>query len=110
VLTTAWRSRLHLPNCPPRRAAEAYRHCVADLEMDLMTRRVKQAGRNVELTVREFELLEYLLRYERQVVSREALGRSVWKEQSASTTLSVERVMSERHLAYAFGSCVQYGY
>ncbi len=70
------------------RAAEAFRYAVADLEMDLVSRQVKRAGRIVELTVKEFELLEYLLRYEHQPVSREALGRSIWKEQSASTTIA----------------------
>jgi len=70
------------------RAAEAFRYSVADLDMDLVTRQVKRAGRSVELTVREFELLEYLLRYERQPVSREALGRAIWKEHGPSTTIA----------------------
>jgi two-component system, OmpR family, copper resistance phosphate regulon response regulator CusR len=60
---------------------------VADLEMDLVTRHVTRGGRAVELTALEFELLEYLLRYERQPVSRAALGRSIWNERGASTTL-----------------------
>jgi DNA-binding response OmpR family regulator len=55
--------------------------------MDLVTRKVARGARSVELTVREFELLEYLLRLQAQVVSREALARDVWKETSRSTPL-----------------------
>ena len=62
------------------RVAEAPRLLVGDLEMDLVTRKVTRNGQPVELTVREFELLEYLLRYHGQVVSRETLARDVWKE------------------------------
>jgi two-component system, OmpR family, copper resistance phosphate regulon response regulator CusR len=59
----------------------------ADLEMDLITRRVTRAGRPIELTSREFELLEYLLRHNRRLVSREMLAREVWKEPSRATPL-----------------------
>src|SRR5712692_6404542 len=52
------------------RGAEATRLSAGDLEMDLVARSVTRAGRAIELTGREFELLQYLLRYERQVVSR----------------------------------------
>jgi DNA-binding response OmpR family regulator len=65
----------------------ATRLAVADLEMDLVTRRVTRAGRKVEVTLREFELLEYLLRYEGQVVSRGTLARDVWHEASRTTSL-----------------------
>ena len=58
-----------------------------DLEMDLVTRRVVRHGRPVELTAREFELLEYLMRHDSHVVSREMLGKDVWKETSRSITL-----------------------
>ncbi len=69
------------------RAAESPRLAVGDLTMDLITRRVMRAGSPVELTVREFELLEYLMRYEGQVVSRETLARDVWKETARTTPL-----------------------
>ncbi len=69
------------------RAAETTRFGVGDLEMDLVARRVVRAGRTIELTGREFELLQYLLRHERQVVSREALARDVWKESARSAML-----------------------
>ncbi len=58
-----------------------------DLEMDLDTRTVKRGGQAVELTVREFELLEYLLRHRGRVVSREMLARDVWKETTRHTPL-----------------------
>jgi len=57
---------------------------LADLEMDVMTRSAKRRGQYVELTGREFELLEYLLRHKGQVVSREMLAREVWKETRAT--------------------------
>lgn len=70
-----------------RSAAEAPRLTVGDLDMHLITREVTRGGRVVELTVREFELLAYLLRHQGQVVSRESLARDVWKETSRSTPL-----------------------
>lgn len=60
---------------------------VGTLWIDLATRTVSRAGTAVELTHKEFELLEYLARYEGQVVSREALAREVWKESARSMTL-----------------------
>lgn len=69
------------------RAADAPRLAVDDLTMDLITRKVTRGGQSVELTVREFELLEYLMRYEGQVVSRETLARDVWKETARTTPL-----------------------
>ncbi len=69
------------------RAADAPRLSVSDLEMDLVTRKVQRGGRPVDLTVREFELLEFLLRYQGQVVSRETLARDVWKETARTTPL-----------------------
>ena len=41
----------------------------------------------IELTSREFDLLEYLLRHHQQLVSREMLARDVWKEPSRATPL-----------------------
>ena len=69
------------------RVAETPRLSVGDLEMDLVTRKVTRSSRQVELTVREFELLEYLMRYNGQVVSRETLARDVWKETARTTPL-----------------------
>jgi len=58
-----------------------------DLTMDLVTRKVVRAGQSLELTVKEFELLEYLLRHAGQVVSREMLGREVWHVTARATPL-----------------------
>ena len=69
------------------RAAEIPRLSVADLELDLITRKVSRRGSLVDLTAREFELLEYLLRHQGQVVSRESLARDVWKETARTTPL-----------------------
>jgi DNA-binding response OmpR family regulator len=69
------------------RAAEAPRLAAGDLEVELITRKVTRGGQPIELTVREFELLEYLLRHQGQVVSRELLARDVWKETARTTPL-----------------------
>jgi two-component system copper resistance phosphate regulon response regulator CusR len=69
------------------RTQQAPRLQLADLEMDLVARRVRRGGKDVEFTVREFELLEYLLRHKEQVVSREMLAREVWREPSRATPL-----------------------
>ena len=69
------------------RPEESLRLGVADLEVDLLGRRVTRAGRVLDLTLREYALLEYLLRHAGQVVSREMLARDVWKEPSRGTPL-----------------------
>ena len=51
---------------------------VADLELDLLTRRVTRAGRPIHLQPREFRLLEYLMRHAGQVVTRTMLLENVW--------------------------------
>jgi two-component system copper resistance phosphate regulon response regulator CusR len=70
------------------RTADTLRLGVADLNMDLVTRKVSRGNRTVELTAREFELLEYLLRHEGQVVLRDMLAREVWKETARGTPLN----------------------
>ncbi|HTZ76827.1 MAG TPA: response regulator transcription factor [Stellaceae bacterium] len=51
---------------------------VADLEMDLLVRRVRRAGAEIELLPREFQLLEYFMRNEGRVLSRAMLLAAVW--------------------------------
>ncbi len=58
-----------------------------DLEMDMVSRTVSRAGTKLELTPREFDLLEYLLRNQGRVVSREMLARDIWKETARHTPL-----------------------
>jgi DNA-binding response OmpR family regulator len=60
---------------------------LADLEMDVMARKARRGGHSLELTAREFELLEYLLRHKEQIVSREMLARGVWREVARATPL-----------------------
>jgi two-component system copper resistance phosphate regulon response regulator CusR len=69
------------------RPSEVLRLKVADLELDLVSRRVVRADRLIDLTGREFELLEYLLRHQGHLVSREMLARDVWKEPRRATPL-----------------------
>jgi two-component system, OmpR family, copper resistance phosphate regulon response regulator CusR len=57
------------------------------LEIDPVRRTVVRDGHRIELTVREFDLLEYLVRNHSRVVSREMLARDVWKETSRATPL-----------------------
>ena len=69
------------------RAADSPRLAAGDLDVDLISRKVTRGGSPVELTVREFELLVYLLRHQGQVVPRETLARDVWQETARTTPL-----------------------
>ena len=51
----------------------------ADLEMDLLSRKVRRAGQALDLQPREFRLLEFLLRHKEQVVTRTMLLEGVWE-------------------------------
>lgn len=70
------------------RSEETLKLRTGNLDMDLVTRRVQRAGHAVELTNREFELLEYLMRRRGQTVPRETLARDVWKETDRATPLN----------------------
>ena len=59
-------------------AATATKLKVADLEIDLLGRTVIRAGRRIELTTKEFQLLEFLARRQGQVVTRTMLLEGVW--------------------------------
>jgi two-component system, OmpR family, copper resistance phosphate regulon response regulator CusR len=61
-----------------------------DLEVDLLERRAHRAGAEIALTQREFELLAFLLRHKNAVVTRDMLGREVWKEPDHSLTNVIE--------------------
>jgi len=78
------------------RPEQALRLQIADLELDCVTRRVTRAGGIVELTTREHELLEYLLRHQGHVVSRDMLAHDVWKTESRD--LSVDNLI-DVHIA-----------
>jgi DNA-binding response OmpR family regulator len=57
-----------------------------DLEVDLLERRARRGGVEVPLTQKEFEVLAYLLRHKNQAVTRDMLGREVWKEPDHALT------------------------
>lgn len=58
--------------------AESSRLKVADLELDLLARKVTRASQNIDLTTKEFQLLEFLMRRPGQVVTRTMLLEGVW--------------------------------
>jgi two-component system copper resistance phosphate regulon response regulator CusR len=60
---------------------------VSDLVMDVASRSATRNGTTLDLTPREFDLLEYLLRNQGRVVSREMLARDIWKEPARHTPL-----------------------
>ena len=63
---------------------------VDDLEMDLLGRRAVRAGVELDLTRREFELLEYLVRHKNAAVTRDMIARDVWKESGAFPTNTID--------------------
>ncbi len=58
-----------------------------DLQVNRITRTVTRSDRVLDLTAKEFELLEYLLEHQGQVVSRDTLAREIWKEAARHSTL-----------------------
>jgi two-component system copper resistance phosphate regulon response regulator CusR len=69
------------------RPADVLRLKVADLELDTSTRKATRGRRVHDLTARELELLEYLLRHQGHLVSREMPAHEVWKEPRRTTPL-----------------------
>ncbi len=59
----------------------------ADLQVDTRARVALRAGQQIPLTPREVDVLEYLLRYQGQIVTREMLERDVWKQTHRMTSL-----------------------
>lgn len=71
-------ARIHaLTRRPPMSAAETVLR-VADLEMDLIARKVFRGGRDIDLQPREFRLLEFLMRNAGKAVTRTMLLEGVW--------------------------------
>jgi DNA-binding response OmpR family regulator len=85
------RIRALLRRRPPRGSAPLR---VGDLTLNADTHEVQRAGRTVELTQREFELLEYMMRNERIVISRQRLLDEVWGYDPFSTTNTIEVFVS----------------
>jgi DNA-binding response OmpR family regulator len=59
---------------------------VGDLTLDTATRTVTRAGRDVELTAKEFAILEYLMRHPNQVLSRSLIAEHVWNYDFENST------------------------
>jgi two-component system copper resistance phosphate regulon response regulator CusR len=58
-----------------------------DLQLDTRARVAVRAGQEIPLTPREVDVLEYLMRYQGQIVTREMLERDVWKQTHRMTSL-----------------------
>jgi two-component system copper resistance phosphate regulon response regulator CusR len=69
------------------RTDQALRYKLADLELDCVTRKVTRGEREITLTAKEFDLLEYLMRHQGHTVSREMLARDVWRTEERATPL-----------------------
>jgi DNA-binding response OmpR family regulator len=85
------RIRALLRRRPPRGSAAL---AVGDLRLNPDTREVVRGEREIELTNREFELLEYLMRNERLVVSRERLLDEVWGYDPMAATNTIDVFIS----------------
>jgi DNA-binding response OmpR family regulator len=85
------RLRALLRRRPPRGSASLV---VGDLTLNPDTHEVRRGDRDIELTQREFELLEYLMRNERIVVSRQRLLDEVWGYDPFSMTNTIEVFVS----------------
>lgn len=66
---------------------------VADLELDLLRRRVTRSGRRIDLTAKEFALLELLLRRRGEVLPRSLIASQVWDMNFDSDTNVIEVAM-----------------
>ena len=85
------RLRALLRRRPPRGSASLN---VGDLSLNPDTHEVRRGTRTIELTQREFELLEYLMRNERIVVPRQRLLEEVWGYDPFATTNTIEVFVS----------------
>jgi two-component system, OmpR family, response regulator MprA len=85
------RMRALLRRRPPRGAATLV---LGDLRLNPATREVARSDRDIELTAREFELLEFLMRNERLVISRERLLEEVWGYDPLAMTNTIDVFIS----------------
>ncbi len=61
-------------------------HTVGPLTLDMTTRRASRGDREIELSPTEFTVLEYLMRFAGQVVTRKMLSQHVWDDDWDGTT------------------------
>jgi two-component system, OmpR family, copper resistance phosphate regulon response regulator CusR len=72
------------------RAKEAENLSLADLELDILKRRAMRSGQRIDLTAKEFALLELFLRRQGEVLSRSYIASQVWDMNFDSDTNVVE--------------------
>jgi len=72
------------------RSKDAEQMRAADLELDLLRRRVTRGGRRIDLTAKEFALLELLLRHRGEVLPRSLIASQIWDMNFDSDTNVIE--------------------
>jgi DNA-binding response OmpR family regulator len=77
-----------------RRTASACWH-MGEIEVDPERRRVKRAGEPVELTAKEFEVLELLKRVQGRVLSRQAIFEQIWGDAHHGTPRTIDNFISQ---------------
>ncbi len=76
-----------------RQAMEATQLKVLDLELDLLRRRVSRSGKRIELTAKEFGLLELMMRRQGEVLPRSLIASQVWDMNFDSDSNVIEVAM-----------------
>ncbi|MFO0976759.1 MAG: response regulator transcription factor [Planctomycetaceae bacterium] len=74
----------------PESRSDAHVLQIQDIQVDLISRTVLRSGRSIELQPRQFELLVFLIQNRNQVVTREMIAASVWKQPDATWTNVIE--------------------
>jgi two-component system, OmpR family, copper resistance phosphate regulon response regulator CusR len=80
---------------------------VADLELDLLRRRVTRGGKRIDLTAKEFGLLELLMRRQGEVLPRSLIASQVWDMNFDSDTNVIEVAMRRLRLKVDNGQSVK---
>jgi two-component system copper resistance phosphate regulon response regulator CusR len=80
---------------------------VADLELDLLRRRVSRGGRRIDLTAKEFGLLELLMRRHGEVLPRSLIASQVWDMNFDSDTNVIEVAMRRLRLKIDDGQALK---
>ena len=80
---------------------------VADLELDLLRRRVTRGGKRIDLTAKEFGLLELLMRRQGEVLPRSLIASQVWDMNFDSDTNVIEVAMRRLRLKVDDGQLVK---
>jgi len=78
---------------------------IADLELDRLTQQVRRSGRRIELTAKEYGLLEYLMANSERVLSRSMIIDHVWDQSFTGATNIVDVYV--RHLRDKIGDSDQ---